>query len=78
MYQKNAMVVLKRIYKNVHESIENDPIAVDIQNNIYRQLRKILESTISELNLMIEYTYKGKKKVFHIEESVDTELEKNF
>lgn len=63
VFQKNILTLAKRIFKNITESIESDKVACDIQVAIYRHIRKILENTISEFNLMTEYTYKGKKKV---------------
>ena len=69
-------MLIKRSYKNIIESIEGDSAACEIQNSIYRSMRKLLETTFSEMNCMIDYSYKGNRTVIQIEEEVDTELEK--
>lgn len=59
LFQKHGLMLVKRLYKNIIESIDGDTVACEIQNAIYRQLRKLLETTFSEMNLMIDYCYKG-------------------
>ena len=56
-------MLVKWIYKNIIESIENDSAACEIQNSIYRSMRKLLETTFSELNQIIDYSYKGNRTV---------------